>query len=214
MTTPQDNKPQEYFIPISIGEGSDEDENPRDVQGSQSARSAQSQSEGSRSSCWAPLDTAIEEQEDRSSTPTNIYTETTLPVEPKTEHEKTMQDRLVSGSLGLMKLAGGITLSTTGKLIMPPLKITKEIIIPALWEATKDRVSFYTPQRLKDWFQIVFASLYNCVNVLKNTPKGKIFRSKIEVVGSDIVDCLTSDASRQCIADGMGTLVKLSEALQ
>mmetsp|Transcript_27183 Transcript_27183/g.41340 ORF Transcript_27183/g.41340 Transcript_27183/m.41340 type:complete len:673 (-) Transcript_27183:69-2087(-) len=216
MTIPQDDGQEEYFIPISIGEVSDRGAIARGVQGSQSAQS-QSQSEGSASSCWAPLDSEIEEQENASLNPPNVNIETTPPVERKTEHEKTMQNRLLSAaassSLGLIKLAGGITLSTTGKLIMPPLRITKEIILPALWEATKEQVNSYTPQRLKDWFQIVASSLYNLVNVLKNTPKGEIFRSKVEVVGSDIVDCLTSDTSRQCITDGMATLVKLAEAL-
>ena len=140
-------------------------------------------------------------------------------------HEPTLQDRLVGaatgagttalwGSLELLKLAGGLTLSTTGKLVAPPLKVTQQILLPSLWAAISDFIRQATPTRVKDWFQILSASLYHLYAVLKNTQRGQAFRSRILTVGGDLVDCVSSDESRQVITDAMASVVKLSEAMK
>lgn len=166
-------------------------------------------------SAWAPLD---------SSTPESPSLEGVI-VEPATEREQSIQDRLVGaaagagtsallGSLELLKIAGGFTLSTTGKLVAPPLKVTQQIILPSLWAATMDYLRKATPKRIRDWFRILSASLYHLFAVLRNTHRGQEFRSRVGMVGADLVDCLSSDASRQVIIDSMAAVVKLSESMQ
>ena len=140
------------------------------------------------------------------------------------EHPLSFQDRVVQaagatgssalfGTIELLKLAGGATLSTTGKIMSPSIQVTTQIIIPALWTAFTDYVHHVASDRLKDWFRIVRSSLYHFITVLKNAHKGIVFRKKIVTVGADVLDCLSSDASRQVIVDGMATMVKLAEAL-
>ena len=140
------------------------------------------------------------------------------------EHPLSFQDRVVQaagatgssalfGTIELLKLAGGVTLSTTGKIMSPSIQVTTQVIIPALWTAFTDYVHHIAPDRLKDWFRIVRSSLYHFITVLKNTHKGITFRKKVVTVGADVLDCLSSDASRQVIVDGMATVVKLAEAL-
>lgn len=71
-----------------------------------------------------------------------------------------------------------------------------------------------SPQRVKDWFRIISSSFHHLVKVVKNTHKGAVFRRKVATVGVDIVDVLSSEASRQALIDAMASLVKLYEALQ
>lgn len=125
-----------------------------------------------------------------------------------------LQDQVLQGTLELLKIVSGATLSTTGKLIQPPLHVTQQILLPALWGAFKDFLNQYTPLRVKDWFRIFESSVHHLVTVIGNTAKGRIFQSKLHSVGDGIVDCLSSDASRQAIMDGMAAWVKLAEALQ
>lgn len=120
----------------------------------------------------------------------------------------------VSGTLGLLRLASDVTLSTTGKLVAPPLQATQHLLLPALYAAFVDFLSSVTSQRVKDWFRILQASLYHLVTVLQSTPAGQVFRQEVVQVGSDIVECVSSDTSRQVIADAMACLVKFSETLQ
>jgi hypothetical protein len=117
-------------------------------------------------------------------------------------------------SLELLKLAGGWTLSTTGKLVAPPLKVTQEVVIPSIWNAVVDYICDITPTRVQDWFRIVSASVYHLVTVLRNTKRGQIFQKNVVDVASDILDCFSSEESRQLITDLMANMVKLFEALQ
>jgi hypothetical protein len=140
------------------------------------------------------------------------------------EHPLSFQHRVVQaagatgssalfGTLELLKLAGGATLSTTGKIISPSIQVTRQVVLPALWSALTDYFGYIAPQRLKDWFRIVRSSLHHFITVLTNTHKGIVFRNRVLKVGGNVVDCLSSDASRQVIVDGMAAVVKLAEAL-
>lgn len=129
-------------------------------------------------------------------------------------NNKSLQDQVLTGTLELLKIMGGATLSTTGKLVQPPLHIAQSVLLPALWSGLVDYLNQVTPLRVKDWFRILSSSVHHIITVIGNTAKGTIFRRKLYTVGDGIVDCLSSDASRQAIMDGMAAWVKLSEALQ
>ena len=176
-------------------------------------------------SAWAPLDSSSAQDglEQHNGHDTTHQQHHHHPAE--NHHEPSFQDRLVGaatevgssalwGSLELLRIAGGLTLSTTGKLVAPPLKVTQQIVLPSLLAATLDYARQIIPVRIQDWFQIVTASLYHLYVVLRNTRRGAVFRSRLGMVGADLVDCISSDESRQVIADGMASVVKLSEAMQ
>ena len=127
---------------------------------------------------------------------------------------RTLQDQVLAGTLELLKIMGGATLSTTGKIVQPPLYIAQSILLPAMWSGLVDYLNQVTPMRVKDWFRILSSSVHHIITVIGNTAKGKIFRRKLRTVGDGIVDCVSSDASRQAITDGMAAWVKLSEAFQ
>jgi len=139
---------------------------------------------------------------------------TYTPSQPQTAANKSIQDQVLAGTLELLKMMGGATLSTTGKLVQPPLYVVQSVLLPALWSGLVDYLSQVTPLRVKDWFRILSSSVHHIITVIGNTAKGKIFRSKLHTVGDDILDVVSSDASRQAIMDGMAAWVKLSEALQ
>lgn len=178
-------------------------------------------------SSWAPPSTPGRtsldafEPSSRLQSPPPRRSETTEPLpfttpsqQPAQANSKSIQDQVLAGTLELLKLAGGATLSTTGKLVQPPLYVVQSVLLPALWSGLVDYLKQVTPLRAKDWFRILSSSVHHIVTVIGNTAKGKIFRSKLHSVGDGIVDCVSSDASRQAIMDGMAAWVKLSEALQ
>ena len=119
----------------------------------------------------------------------------------------------LSSTLEILKLVGGVGLSTTGVLLSPSLELTKALV-PHLLGGISDYLSQVSPQRLKDWFRIVSASVHHMIAVIVSTERGSIFRRKIVRVGGDIVDVVSNEASRQTLMDGMACFVKLSEALQ
>jgi hypothetical protein len=121
---------------------------------------------------------------------------------------------LTSSSLEFLKLAGGVTLSTTGKLVAPPLHITRTILLPGMIAALAEYIDHVTPTRAKDWFRIISSSAGHMWQVLKNTHRGKLFRDKIQTVGSDVLVILSENETRQAFMDSMSCGVKLSEALQ
>ena len=127
------------------------------------------------------------------------------------------QDQLaasaLSGTIEFLKVAGGLTLNATGKVVAPPLHVTRTVLLPALWAATVDYIHSRTPKRVKDWFRILSSSVYHVINVLKETEKGKLFRQRLLVLGGDILDCLSADTTRQLLIDGMASVVKFTEAL-
>jgi hypothetical protein len=52
--------------------------------------------------------------------------------------------------LSLLKLARGVTLTATGNLVAPPLHVTKNILLPALYEMGKDYVTSVTHICMQD----------------------------------------------------------------
>lgn len=204
---------EEQYIPIRDSASS----SVRD--GGQQRRNSDSASVGS---AWARFDTSTQSQtEDLQS----HFEEQDVGADEIQQHGVSLQNRLVNaasgagssalfGSLELLKIAGGLTLSTTGTIMAPSLKVTQQIILPSLFAATMDYIKKLTPQRVKDWLRILSSSFYNLFSVLRETRRGKEFRSRIVTVGGDVVDCISSDASRQVITDGMATFVKLAEAMQ
>jgi hypothetical protein len=131
--------------------------------------------------------------------------------------ELSIQDRVAAGALSatleLLKFAGGATLSTTGKLVAPPLYVTRNIILPNLWHACQDYITSSTPVRAKSWFKIISSSVHHFFSVLRGTARGKVFRHRVVRVGGDILDSISSDDARQLLMDSMGVLVKTAEAL-
>lgn len=131
--------------------------------------------------------------------------------------EASLQDRLaaaaVSGTFEFFKQVGGLTLSTTGALVAPPLHITKTFLLPNLWAAFKDYLSTTTPNRLKDWFRIVNSSVYHVFHTLQNTEAGHAFSNRAVIVAADILECICADTTRQLLLDTMATAVKLAEML-
>jgi hypothetical protein len=175
--------------------------------------------DGSVSSSWAPPSSPGRQSLNETSEPSRLSSPRrskgeTHPFASPTKQQKSIQDQFMAGTLELLKMAGGATLSTTGKLVQPPLYVAQSIILPALWSALVDYVSQVTTLRAKDWFRILSTSAHHIVTVIGNTAKGRLFRQKVHTVGDGIVDCVSSDASRQAIMDGMAALVNLAEALQ
>ena len=131
-------------------------------------------------------------------------------------HEETsFTDWLTGETLSFLRWTGGVTLSTTGKLVAPPIHLTNSVILPALFTTLVDWIDKTTPQRVKDWVRILTSSVTHVISVLRNTPSGITFRSKlVDFVGGDVLGVLSSDEARQAVVDGMACTVKLSEALQ
>ena len=124
-------------------------------------------------------------------------------------------DWLTGETLNFLKWTGGVTLSTTGKLVAPPIQLTNSVIIPALFTTLVDWIDKITPQRVKDWVRILTSSVTHVIFVLRNTQRGIAFRSKVvDFVGGDVLGVLSSDEARQAVVDGMACTVKVAEALQ
>ena len=134
------------------------------------------------------------------------------------QHEPSLTERIgtsaLSSTLGILKLAGGVTLSTTGTILSPSLEITRNLILPSLLTSIADYLSYISPQRLKDWFRILSASVQHVITVIVSTQQGSVFRRKVVRVGGDFVDVISSDQSRQAQMDGVACFIKFSEALQ
>jgi hypothetical protein len=191
---------QEFLVPLN-------DENEYSTAEISLAHQTDDDDGASVGSAWAPLHEDQDEMED-------IKGPDTKQVEPLPHHDPSLPERIGSsalwGSIELLKIAGGFTLSTTGKIVTPPLVLAQQVLLPSLWEYLKSQ----TPQRLKDWLRIIGSSLHNFVTVLKNTDRGKVFRRRLVIVVADIVDCLSSRTSRQVIVDGTAAFVKFAEALK
>lgn len=140
------------------------------------------------------------------------------PSEPQLpQHAPSLPDRIGAAALGgtmdLLKLTGGLALNTTGALVAPPLHVTRTILLPQLLAALKTVVADLTPRRLKDWFRILYTSLHHVVSVLQTTQRGAALRSLLVTCVVDVVELLTSDASRQVLLDSMSCWVKFAEAM-
>lgn len=135
---------------------------------------------------------------------------------PEDETQKdnnNFRDWLATGTLDILKMTGGVALSTTGKLVAPPIQMTR-MLLPGLTAAIIDWVDKAAPERVKDWFRIFSSSIYHLVTVLKNTEQGHVFRSRLGQVGGDLRDLASSDIALQAIVDTMSASVKFTEALQ
>jgi len=132
--------------------------------------------------------------------------------------QPSLTDRLgqsaLSSTLGILKLAGGITLKTTGTILSPSLELTRNVVLPSLLAGIADYLSQVSPQRLKDWFRIVSASIHHLIAVIVSTERGSTFRHKVVRVGGDLVDVASSEQSQQALMDGIACFIKFSEALQ
>ena len=139
------------------------------------------------------------------------------PQQPQSQPQQSLSDQVVSsavaGTVELLKLAGGWTLSATGKVVAPPLQVTQRVLLPHLWAATVDVLATSTPPRLQDWFRIVQSAVVQFVSVLTRTERGQAFAQRLVVVIGDVIDCLSSTATRQVLVDMTATSVKLGEAL-
>ena len=133
-------------------------------------------------------------------------------------HQPSLRERVgnsaLSSTLGILKLFGDVTLSTTGTILSPSIEMTRQVLLPQLFAALADYISNISPQRLKDWFRILSASVHHIIAVIVSTERGSIFRHKFARAFGDVVDVASSDTSRQAIMDGMACFVKLGEALQ
>lgn len=131
-----------------------------------------------------------------------------------TSEDSWFKSWLTMGILDVLGTAAGVTLSTTGKLVAPPLHLTKNILLPGLLALIVDTLDSITPPRVKDWFRILSASSYHLITVLGSTEKGKIFSSQFYIVLQDVMQALSAPESRQVLVDGMATSVKFAAALQ
>lgn len=131
--------------------------------------------------------------------------------------EPSLPDWLAASAWGatleVLKLAGGVTLSTTSKLVAPPLHVSRKFLLPALLDAAVNNIATNTPVRIKDWFRIVSSSISNFWQVLKDTQRGKQFRERLLIVWYDILECLTADVTRQVFLDGTACWIKLAQVL-
>jgi hypothetical protein len=129
--------------------------------------------------------------------------------------DPSLTNSALASTLGILKLAGGVTLSTANTVLLTPsLDVTRKVLLPSLFAGIADYLSQTSPQRLKDWFRILSASVHHLFAVIVSTKRGSTFRHKFVRVGGDIVDVASSDTSRQALMDGMACWVKLYEALQ
>jgi hypothetical protein len=132
--------------------------------------------------------------------------------------EMSIPDRIAStalaGTVEFLKQVGGVTLSTTGALVAPPLHITRTVLLPNLFAAFKDFIASQSPTRLKDWFRIFSSSIYHIFNTLQNTETGHVFSNRLVLVLIDFLDCLSADTTRQLLLDTMSCMVKFFEILE
>jgi hypothetical protein len=120
---------------------------------------------------------------------------------------------LAAGAVDILRLTGGVALTTTEYLVSPPLQMTR-LLLPGLLASLLEYIDLVTPPRCKDWFRIASASIYHVVSVLRHTDKGKEFRTQVGNVGGDLRELLSSDVARQVLMDGMASSVKAAEAFQ
>lgn len=128
--------------------------------------------------------------------------------------ESSFRSWLASGILDLLGTAAGVTLSTTGRLVAPPLHVTQTILLPAILDLLVDTLDSITPKKVQDWFRILSSSFHHLVVVLGSTDKGKDFSRQLYVVLQDFLQASSAPESRQVLVEGMATSVKLIDAMQ
>ena len=134
---------------------------------------------------------------------------------PNQQQESSFRKWMAEGMLETLNVVAGITLSTTGTILSPPIALTRAII-PSLLAVIVDALDAATPRRVQDWFRILSSSVYHLFVVLVagSTERGKRFKSQITQVAHSFVEAWSAPESRQVVVDGMATGVKLADALQ
>ena len=134
---------------------------------------------------------------------------------PNQHQESSFRKWMAEGMLETLNVVAGITLSTTGTILSPPIALTRAII-PSLLAVIVDALDAATPRRVQDWFRILSSSVYHLFVVLVagSTERGKRFKSQITQVAHSFVEAWSAPESRQVVVDGMATGVKLADALQ
>ena len=123
---------------------------------------------------------------------------------------------LSEGMLETLNVVAGITLSTTGTILSPPIAMTRNIILPSLLAIFVDTLDAFTPHQVQDWFRILSSSVYHffVVLVAGSTERGVRFRKQVTRVAQSFLAAWSAPESRQVVVDGMATGVKLADALQ
>jgi len=121
---------------------------------------------------------------------------------------------LTSGMLDAFNVAAGLTLSTTGQIMAPPIHVTKTVLLPGLLALVVDTLDTVTPELVQDWFRIVSSSVYHVISVLRSTESGQDFSNQFLLVLQDLLQVWSAPEARQVLVDGMAGTVKLAEALQ
>jgi hypothetical protein len=151
--------------------------------------------------------------DDDSFFPPSMDSNTPNHTQPPPKKKDSFRDWLAAGAVEFLKTSGGVAFSTTEFLVTPPLQMTR-FLLPGLLASLLEYIDVVTPPRCKDWFRIVSSSIYHVISVLRNTAKGKEFRTQVGNVGGDLRELLSSDVVRQVLMDGMASSVKMTEALQ
>ena len=113
---------------------------------------------------------------------------------------------LVEQIMALLRLTFGVS----SKLVRPTLEQLLSKPIPTI----NYIYNHATPQRLRDWLQIVQASVHNSLQIVTQTSKGKELSEDAIQTASNAMHLLTSANSRQLLIESMGTYVKLIDALR
>jgi hypothetical protein len=113
---------------------------------------------------------------------------------------------LVEQIMALLRLTFGVS----SKLVRPTLEQLLSKSIPTI----NYIYNHATPQRLRDWLQIVQASVHNSLQIVTQTSKGKELSEDAIQTASNAMHLLTSANSRQLLIESMGTYVKLIDALR
>lgn len=148
----------------------------------------------------------------------NQFNRQSQPPQQQTQNQQqqsSFRKWMAEGMLETLNVVAGITLSTTGTILSPPIALTRAII-PSLLAVIVDALDAATPRRVQDWFRILSSSVYHLFVVLVagSTERGKKFKSQITQVGHSFVEAWSAPESRQVVVDGMATGVKLADALQ
>jgi len=134
---------------------------------------------------------------------------------PKEEpHGNSFKGWLTSGIMDFLGAAAGATLSTTGKLVAPPLHVTKTVLLPGVLALFVDTMDAITPLWVQDWFRILSSSVHHIMVVLGNTEKGQMFSNQVYMVLQDVLQVFSATESRQVLVDAMATSVKFAGALK
>jgi hypothetical protein len=129
---------------------------------------------------------------------------------PPEADQSSFKGWLMSGLLGGLNKAAGVTLSTTGQLISPGLSI----LLPGLLALFVDFMDSVTPSIAQDWFRILSSSVCHFFSVLRSTTRGKSFSIQFYIVLQDILQAASAPESRQVLVDGMACSVKFADALK